>query len=31
MPTMVVHRECATYDRRRRRIGRERLGYPRSL
>lgn len=24
----VVHRECATYDMRRRRTGSERLGYP---
>lgn len=26
----VVHRECATYDMRRRRTGSERLGYPRT-
>jgi hypothetical protein len=26
---VVVHRECATYDMRRRRTGSERLGYPR--
>jgi len=27
---VVVHRACATYDMRRRRTGRARLGYPRS-
>ena len=27
---VVVHRACATYDMRRRRTGRGRLGYPRS-
>jgi hypothetical protein len=26
----LVHRECATYDMRRRRTGSERLGYPRT-
>jgi hypothetical protein len=25
---LVVHRDCATYDMRRRRTGSERLGYP---
>ena len=24
----IVHRECATYDMRRRRVGGDRLGYP---
>ena len=24
----IVHRDCATYDMRRRRVGAERLGYP---
>ncbi|MFL5869369.1 MAG: hypothetical protein ACJ766_19865 [Thermoleophilaceae bacterium] len=27
---VVVHRACATYDMRRRRVGSGRLGYPRS-
>ncbi len=27
---VVVHRACATYDMRRRRVGSDRLGYPRS-
>jgi hypothetical protein len=27
---VVVHRACATYDMRRRRVGSRRLGYPRS-
>jgi hypothetical protein len=26
----IVHRGCATYDMRRRRVGEARLGYPRS-